>query len=207
MGKGVNLPAIYRPPAKGGGDMVGELLDIARAAPEHRGVLLRIAAELQARADSPTVEPLGGHRQRRKGRRRGIRRRREAALESSRAVAPAGKPKPVPAAARSDPASVTSVHGLTIDRTLEAESVSFAGHSMEVTAGQAHLALLLARAFGTPIDRGFLAEKLFPNQSQQSRETSLVAVSGKLKAALAGIRLDVHTVRGVGIVLRELEAQ
>lgn len=110
--------------------------------------------------------------------------------------APAAAASPAPP--RAADAEVNS-DGVSVDTTPDAESISYGGRTTELTAEQAELAALLARAMPTPVAREFLIKKL--GLTSAFAEQTLSTRASRLREAVATIGLEVKTVRGVGIAL------
>lgn len=210
-----NLPAIYTPPpptAADGLELVAGLIAVAQQVPQHRGVLVRAVRELLGR-DGDAAESAPAEIADEDAAPSGRRRRKVKAKISAKAgrAKQTHKPRPsapapAPMAEPSTDSTGITIAGVTVVTAPDNEEVTFNGKSMEVEARQAQLTLMLARGMPNPVDRDFLCKRLFPTQSKQSAGTSLGTLASATKAALAGIGLDVHTVRGIGVVLRPLEA-
>ena len=96
---------------------------------------------------------------------------------------------------------------VSIDLTSGAEAITYKGKTIEVAANQAALAKLLAAAFGQTIGRDHLLKKIFPNRSGDSADVAINGLRRDLDQAVRAIGLEVFNVRGVGAMLRPLEAQ
>lgn len=105
-------------------------------------------------------------------------------------------------AAGAAPAGAKS-NGVTVDFTPAAESVGYAGKSMEVSARQAQLFALLARTMPHPIGRDFLVNKLWPGKRPNYCDQMLSTMVRDAAGPAAALGLELVTVRGVGIVLRK----
>lgn len=189
--KDMQLPALYEPPpALDCVDVAAELLGFARARPQHRNAMVSaVRALLDGEAPPPLPQPAANGA----GKKRVVRKTRQAANGDdvkAAATASAG----VPAGA------------VTVTTEEDEECVEYAGRSMEVTAKQAQLAALLARAMPTPVAREFLVARCFPNSgNKSSADQQLSMLTTGLRAALAPLGLEVNAVRGVGIQLRPAE--
>lgn len=122
------------------------------------------------------------------------------------AETPQATPQRAPAPPAERVAPVT-INGVTIDATAGDESVSFNGKAMEVKARMAELAVHLARAMPSPVDRKFLAKKMWAGKAPEFAEQILGVLASELDRALSAIGLEVVLPRGVGIGMRPLEAQ
>ena len=90
--------------------------------------------------------------------------------------------------------------GITVDPTPGAESIRFLrGEVISLTARQAALALLLARAAPAPVDYAFLIRKL--GIGGEYAQTQLCSLASQLRVPAAAVDLAVTTTRGVGIAL------
>ena len=183
------LPAIYVPPAGGDGIALAvDLLAIARASPEHAATLSRVVCLLLGGLSAPAVG-------------NAVAALAPTRAKKTKAVKSAPAQLPPPAAAKA-----TTGGAVEVCTDPENESVTFGGKTMEVSGEQAQFTLLLVRAMPNPVGRDFLEKKLFPGRSGESARAGLNVIIGPTRTALAGIGLDVHTVRSVGIVLRPLES-
>lgn len=97
-----------------------------------------------------------------------------------------------------------TLNGVTIDATLDSESISFKGKSTEVTTRQAKLLQLLARPRPTPVAESFLVAALWDGKPPANAADALRMMAGDLRKGLAPIGLDLAPVKGVGYQLRDL---
>jgi hypothetical protein len=119
----------------------------------------------------------------------------ERPLQAIRESAP--KPKDTP-----KPGGVT-FHGVTIDTTLDSESISFKGKSTEVTTRQAKLLQLLARPRPAPVAETFLIANLWDGKPPQTAADQLRTMADDLRAGLAPIGLSLNLVKGAGYQLKD----
>lgn len=104
---------------------------------------------------------------------------------------------------RKQPAAVSEINGVTIDSTLDNESVSFKGKSIEVTTRQAKFTFLLARPRPEPVAETFLVKQLWENSPRDAAQ-QLRVIAADLQKALSTIGLNLLPVRGVGYQLKDL---
>ena len=100
-------------------------------------------------------------------------------------------------------AAGTTYNGVTIDATLDSESVSFKGKSTEVTTRQARLVSLLARPRPTPVAVSFLVAALWDGKPPQKAEDQVKQMADDLAKGLAPIGLNLCLVKGVGYQLKD----
>lgn len=122
----------------------------------------------------------------------------ERAAPQKAAATVAAKPK-APTAKASD-----TINGVTIDPTPDAESVTFNGKTMEVTAKQARLVALLARPRPAPVALSFLVNALWDGKPPATAGESVKQIAADLQKALSPIGLDLRLVKGVGYQLKDL---
>jgi hypothetical protein len=120
----------------------------------------------------------------------------------------AREPAPRAPAARDSPPAKTvaagganpsySAHGVTVDLRHGEESVSYKNKMMDISTRQAALTVALLRGAPSAIGCEFLRDKILTDVASHMRETTLDMACAELKKALAGVGLDLKTVRGVG---------
>ncbi len=114
------------------------------------------------------------------------------------------KPAPVTGGgARKKVDGADTVNGVSIDLTLDSETVSFKGASIEVTTRQAKLVRLLARPRPLPVASSFLIGALWDGKPPQNAQAQIVTMVGDLTALLKEIGLDLRLVKGVGYQLKD----
>jgi hypothetical protein len=115
--------------------------------------------------------------------------------------------KPAPARAAVPPkrtaGAADTVNGVTIDLTLDSETVSFKGSPIEVTTRQAKLVRLLARPRPAPVAVSFLVGALWDGKPTQNSQKQVEQMVSDLQAPLKGIGLDLKLVKGVGYQLKD----
>jgi hypothetical protein len=119
---------------------------------------------------------------------------------------PPAKPAPVnkPAAPLKRTAGAAdTVNGIAIDLTLDSETVSFKGSSIEVTTRQAKMVRLLARPRPAPVAVSFLIGALWDGKPPQNAQAQIITMAGDLTVPLKQIGLDLKLVKGVGYQLKD----
>lgn len=96
-----------------------------------------------------------------------------------------------------------TVNGVAINLTLDDESVTFAGKTVEVTTRQARFIYLLARPRPTPVAVPFLTNALWDGKPPATALLSLKQMAADLQTALSPIGLSVNLVKGVGYQLKD----
>lgn len=127
-----------------------------------------------------------------------------ASVKSAPAPKPApASPKPKLAAAVEPPLERS---GITIHFDRGAEAIELAGKLAKLSGRQAQFLAVLLKATPEPVDRKFIARKLWAGEGvPPSYDVSLSELAIALRATLAPIGLTVKTVRGVGIALQPVE--
>ncbi len=97
-----------------------------------------------------------------------------------------------------------TLNGVTIDTTLDSESVSFKGKSTEVTTRQARLVQLLARPRPAPVADSFLIGALWDGKPPANAADQLRTMAADLQKGLSPLGLDLRLVKGAGYQLRDL---
>jgi hypothetical protein len=97
-----------------------------------------------------------------------------------------------------------TLNGITIDLTLDSESITFNHKTTEVTTRQAKLVRLLAKPRPAPVDESFLVGALWDGRPPRDAGDQLRSIAADLKGGLAPIGLDLRTVKGVGYQLKDL---
>ncbi len=95
-------------------------------------------------------------------------------------------------------------NGVTIDLTLDAESVEFKGKSTEVTTRQAKLVRLLAKPRPAPVGEAFLVGALWDGKPPATAGDTLRQMAADLQKGLSPIGLNLVAVKGVGYQLKDL---
>jgi hypothetical protein len=109
------------------------------------------------------------------------------------------------APARKPQSSATeTLNGVTIEFSMDGESVTFKGKTVEVTARQARLIRLLARPRPAPVAETFLLKNLWDGRAPNNAGEQLRTLCADLQKGLAPIRLDLNLVKGAGYQLRDL---
>lgn len=115
----------------------------------------------------------------------------------------AAEDRPSPKAANAPKSDTVTHHGVTIDTTLDKETVSFKGKSTEVTTRQARLVQLVARPRPAPVAESFLIANLWNGKPPAAASNQLHTVADDLRAALAPIGLNLNFVKGAGWQLKD----
>lgn len=97
-----------------------------------------------------------------------------------------------------------TLNGITIDLTLDSETITFNDKTTEVTTRQAKLVRLLAKPRPAPVDESFLVGALWDGRPPRDAGDQLRSIAADLKGGLAPIGLDLRTVKGVGYQLKDL---
>jgi hypothetical protein len=113
------------------------------------------------------------------------------------------RPAPVAKVAPKKSDASDTVNGVTIDLTLDSETVSFKGSPIEVTTRQAKLVRLLARPRPAPVAVSFLVGALWDGKPTQNAQKQVEQMVSDLQAPLKGIGLDLKLVKGVGYQLKD----
>lgn len=111
--------------------------------------------------------------------------------------------KPSPKAPSTPKSDAIAFNGVTIDVTLDKESISFRGKSTEVTTRQAKLVQLLARPRPAPVAESFLIANLWNGKPPASASDQLRTMADDLRAGLAPIGLNLNLVKGAGYQLKD----
>lgn len=128
-----------------------------------------------------------------------------AAPPAARGHAPiAAAPKQIAAASRDTGKHEPPIvhNGVTIVFAPDAESVSYRGKSMEVTARQAQLVALLARAMPNSVGREFIKPRLFGGKIGPHADGVLDTMAMDLGKALGAIGLVLRNTKGIGFALQ-----
>ncbi|HYD66124.1 hypothetical protein [Azospirillum sp.] len=97
-----------------------------------------------------------------------------------------------------------TVNGITIDLTLDSESITFNGKATEVTTRQAKFVRLLAKPRPAPVAESFLVGALWDGKPPRDAAEQLRLIAADLKGGLAPIGLDLRAVKGVGYQLKDI---
>ncbi len=97
------------------------------------------------------------------------------------------------------PSGGETINGVTVDLTSDAETVSFKGEMIEVTARGARLVRLLARPRPSPVAESFLVNALWEGKPPASAMTQLRELASDLAKGLAPIGLALNAVKGIGL--------
>lgn len=116
--------------------------------------------------------------------------------------------KPRERQAGAEPAAAVApveANGVSVNLSEGAESVTFKGKTLSVSDRQARFILAVARGMPNPVDRSFIAKKVWPSgKVPEFYEQILGQFCSTLADPMATIGLRPEGVRGVGIVLKEI---
>jgi hypothetical protein len=93
------------------------------------------------------------------------------------------------------------LHGVTIDLTVDEESVTYAGKTIDVTTNQAAMLAACLRGLPNVIDRNFMRRQLFAAKSMTEGDALLDFVAQDLPKAMASIGLTFKIIKGQGFAL------
>lgn len=96
-----------------------------------------------------------------------------------------------------------TINGVSIDLTLDAESISFKGKSIEVTTRQAKFVRLLAKPRPSPVGDAFLIGALWDGRPPANAKDQLRTMTADLKGKISSIKLSISEVKGVGYQLKD----
>lgn len=114
------------------------------------------------------------------------------------------KSHPSPRTAAPKGAKAETVNGITVDLTLDNESITFAGKALEVTTRQAKFIYLLARPRPAPVAVSFLINALWDGRPPGSATSAVTQMAADLQKALSPIGLNLNLVKGGGYQLKDL---
>ena len=99
--------------------------------------------------------------------------------------------------------TIETINGVTLDFSMDNETVRFNGLAIEITTRQAELLRLLARPRPAPVAVSFLVDRLFGKSRPRASEL-LTELCNDTASGLKAIGLDLRLVKGAGYQLRDL---